>query len=51
MVIDYGTAFAALGTSVSSAVTDALPIVVPIFGALVGLGVFVSLLAKFGIRR
>lgn len=51
MTIDYATVFAALPTAIGSAVTDALPVVVPVFGALVGLGVFISVLGKFGISR
>lgn len=51
MTIDYGVAFAALGTSISAALADALPIVVPVFGALVGLSVFVGVLGKFGLSR
>ena len=42
MTIDYGTVFAALPTSISSAVTDALPVVVPVFGALVGLSILIA---------
>ena len=51
MTIDYGTVFAALPTSIASAVTDALPVVVPVFGALVGLSIFLHVLGKFGISR
>lgn len=51
MLIDYSTAFASLGTTVGSAITSALPVIVPVFAALVGLGVFVGLLSKFGLRR
>lgn len=50
-MIDYATAFGSLGSTVSSALGDALPVVVPIFGALVGLSVFVGVLGKFGLRR
>lgn len=51
MTIDYSTAFAALGPGITSALTSALPIVVPVFAALVGLTVFISVLRKFGIGR
>ena len=51
MTIDYSTAFASLGTTISSALTGALPVVVPIFGALVGLSIFIHVLGKFGISR
>lgn len=50
MVIDYGTAFGSLDTSIAAALTDALPIIVPIFGALVGLTIFLRVLGKFGVR-
>lgn len=50
-MIDYGQAFASLGTTVTSALTDAIPVVVPIFGALVGLSVFIGVLGKFGLRQ
>lgn len=51
MTIDYDLVFASLPTAISAAITDALPVVVPVFGALVGLGVFLSVLGKFGISR
>lgn len=51
MTIDYGTAFAGLNTAVTSGLTDALPVGTPLFGALVGLSVFINVLGKFGIRR
>lgn len=50
-MIDYGQAFASLGTTVGSALSDAIPVVVPIFGALVGLSIFVGVLGKFGLRQ
>lgn len=50
-MIDYAQAFASLGTTVASALGDAIPVVVPIFGALVGLSVFIGVLGKFGLRK
>lgn len=50
-MIDYGEAFGALGTTIATALGDALPVVVPIFAALIGLSVFIGVLGKFGLRR
>jgi hypothetical protein len=49
--IDYATTFASLGTTVFGALSSALPIVVPVFGGLVGLSIFIHVLGKFGISR
>lgn len=47
---DFATLLAPIGTGASGAITDALPIAIPVFVFLVGLALSKRVMGKFGVR-
>lgn len=49
--MDFGDLLAPVATGALGAITDVLPIAIPVLVALAGLGIALKVFGKFGIRR
>lgn len=49
--MDVDTIFGPVATSALAAITELVPIVVPVFGALVLIPLAIGVFRKFGVRR
>lgn len=49
--MDFGTLFGPVATGVLAAITDVLPVAIPVLVALAGISITIALLKKFGVRR
>jgi len=49
--MDFGTLLAPVATGATGAITDVLPIAIPVLVALAGIGIAVRVFAKFGVKR
>lgn len=49
--MDFGTLLAPVGTGVTDAIADVLPVAIPILVALAGISIALRVLGKFGARR
>ena len=49
--MDFGTLLAPIGTDLAATVADVVPVGIVVFGALVGIGIALGVLRKFGVRK
>lgn len=49
--MDFNTLLGPIATGAANAVTAAIPLGVPVIVLLIGLGVFLRVLGKFGVKR
>lgn len=49
--MDWAVVFGTLGTGVTAAISAIIPIVIPVFVLLAGVGIAFRLFAKAGVRR
>jgi len=49
--MEFGTLLAPVATGATDAITDVLPIAIPVLVALAGLGIALGVFRKFGVKR
>lgn len=49
--MEWGTLFSGVGTGATEAITDVLPVAIPVLVALAGIGIAVKVFGKFGLRK
>lgn len=49
--MEWDTVFGTVGTGIQSAITDIVPLALPIFIAVVGISLAVKIFGKFGARK
>jgi len=49
--MDFATLLGPIATGAANAITAAVPIGVPVIVLLIGIGVFMRVLGKFGVKR
>jgi hypothetical protein len=49
--MDWETLFAPVSTGALGAVTDILPVAIPVLVALVGIGIAIRVFGKFGVKK